>query len=205
MTQAGPPKLPRSLRTATLICLMLSAIVGFISAGESRSLVHFSELREARIFRLPGIGETAALDAGLIRALQPMRTSRAITLAALSIACAFSFVAAGRLLYPSGLSRENMRRLLVGSLLVVALLRTIEGAQWAVVMRRVAGEMGKAFVTFSGNREQLPEEQVRHLIPPLALGAAIFQTLLVVGTFVLFSHYFRSARVQQMVASTSRD
>ena len=39
----------------------------------------------------------------------------------------------------------------------------------------------------------------------VALAAAIFQTLLVVGTFVLFSHYFGSARVQQMVASTRQD
>ncbi|HZH78597.1 MAG TPA: hypothetical protein VEY88_21390, partial [Archangium sp.] len=120
-------------------------------------------------------------------------------------ACAFTFVAAGRLLRPGGLPLERVRRLLGAASIVAALLRTIDGAQWAVVARRMA-------VTLVDALRQQPEFQAPEMaaqLEPTVLffmsASTMLQTAVMAGTFALLGQYFRSETVRQAVIAHGGD
>jgi hypothetical protein len=192
--------LPKRIRHAAVACIIISSGVGFISATEALNLGQLSELRERRLLRIPSLKDSAPVERALIRALQPIRGARAAILSALSVACAFSLVSAGRLLYPRGLSRENMRRLLGISLLVAAVLRTIDGAQWAVVMHRVAREAAPQILDGSLDGVGSHEIDAKQLTM-LFNAVSVLQTGFVVGVFTLLAHYFRLQRVKEGIAA----
>jgi len=192
--------LPKRIRHAAVACMLISAGVGFISATEALNLGQLSELGERHLLRIPSLKDSAPVEKALVRALQPIRGVRAAILSALSVACAFSFVSAGRLLYPRGLSRENMRRLLGIALLVAAVLRTIDGAQWAVVMHRVAKEAAPHLLEGtleSGISGEVDAKQLTMLFNAVS----VLQTGFVVGAFTLLAHYFRLQRVKEGIAA----
>jgi hypothetical protein len=174
-------------------------VVGLLSASEALSLIHFSAFRDAQPPKVSGLLEKEILEKGReaqLSALEGMRIPRALALSALSFSCAFTFVAAGRLLRPRDVERDRMRRLLVISSITTALLRTVDGAQLAVVARRVGVAMGKVSSNASAWSEMSAEE-VRRMFPSAAIGLAILQTALVAGAFALLSQYFRSQKVKQ--------
>jgi hypothetical protein len=85
-----------------------------------------------------------------------------------------------------------MRQLLGRAALVAAVLRTVEGAQTAVVWRRLGPEL----VQRTPGAEQLQEAA------PVAFAiAAMLFTAAVAGTFLLLAQYFRSERVRALVAA----
>jgi hypothetical protein len=141
------------------------------------------------------------MEKGLFRALEPIRAARVLTLGALAIACSLSLVCAGRLLYPAGLPRERMRRLLADSTLAAALLRTIDGAQGTVVAKKVATAMAKELPPFA---KAGATDSFQSLMPPLAAAVTIAVTCLVVISFTLLSQYFRSTRVKEALAALER-
>jgi len=192
--------LPKRIRHAAVACMLISAGVGFVSATEALNLGQLSELRERHLLRIPSLKDTTAIEKALVRALQPIRGLRAAILSALSVACAFSFVSAGRLLYPRGLSRENMRRLLGIALLVAAVLRTIDGAQWAVVMHRVAKEAAPQLLEGSFDGAITRDVDTKQLTM-LFNAVSVLQTGFVVGAFTLLAHYFRLQRVKEGIAA----
>jgi hypothetical protein len=63
-----------------------------------------------------------------------MSEPRSFLLGSLAVVCALAFVAAARILRPGGMPREGMRRLLSWASLLAAILRTIDGAQFQVVI-----------------------------------------------------------------------
>ncbi len=197
-----PEMLPVGIRNGCLVSLGLSAVVGLLSANEALSMVRFSELREAQPPSVPGVVDRQILEKGReaqLGALEGMRLPRALTLGALSFTCALTFVSAGRLLRPRNVARESMRRLLVLSSIAAALLRTVDGAQWAVVARRMGLAMAKVGVgapAWSG----VSREEAERMFPSAAIGIAIVQTVLVAGAFALLSQYFRSQKVKLLLA-----
>jgi hypothetical protein len=193
--------LPIRIRNAAVGCMLISAGVGFFSASEAFTLAQVSEIREGRLFRIPTVKDSAEFERVMIRALRPMRGLRAGILSALSVACAFCFVSAGRLLYPRGVSRESMRRLLGTSLLIAAVLRTVDGAQWAVVMHRVAKEAGPQLFEGAFENAAGVDLEAKQLVPAVFSAVTVLQTGIVVGAFTLFAHYFRLQRVKEGIAA----
>jgi hypothetical protein len=191
-----------------MVCLVLSSLTGLFSLSEALGLGHLSELKEASEPSIPLMADKAVAERALeaqFAALEPMREPRALVLAALSVACALVFVSAGRLLRPDGLPLERMRRLLGGASIATAFLRTIDGAQWMVVARRMGLAMAEAMSTLPEFQEPEMAAQVKATVPLLMSGSTVVQTAFVAGTFALLGQYFRGERVRQAISALDGD
>jgi hypothetical protein len=196
----GPGKLPLAIRNMALACMALSALVGFFSLTELLSLIQPSDPPRWPL-QLPGTFGSEAFMRGVEAqraAIEGMRAARALTLSGLGLACALNFVAASRLIWPRGLRRESMRKLVVGSSVAVALLRTLDGAQLTVVARKVGGAMGRSANLIPALSE-LPPAEVEATMRSWAVAVAVLQTAVLVGAFAFFSHYFRTQRAKQLL------
>lgn len=182
-------------RAVAIVCMLVSGISGATSVSEILALVNLSALN---LHELPR--NTAAADffarvaEAHARALQPDRHARAALLIVLSVSLFFTFVCAGRVLWPSGLPREGIRRLLCGGAVVSAVLRTVDGAADAAVAVRFARLATQLVLP----EEQLPAKWV--LGPTFIVGTSVLKTLLVAGTLAIIAQYFRSARVKAWAA-----
>jgi hypothetical protein len=196
--------LPRRIRFAAAVCLVLSGLTGLVSLKEALELGHLSEAKEAQLARLPGMGD-AAVNAALIEAhyaaLEPMREPRSLILIALSVACAFTFIASSRLLRPDGLPLESMRRLLGGAAIATAILRTMDGAQLAVVFRRMGEALGKVMSFPPEIQDPAELALLRSFAPVFLTTAAVLWTGFIAGMFALLGQYFRSERVRQVITA----
>ena len=196
----GPGKLPLAIRNMALACMALSALVGFFSLTELLALIQPNDPTRLPL-QLPGTFGSEAFKKGVEAqraAVEAMRVARVLTLSGLGMACALSFVAASRLIWPRGLRRESMRRLVVGSSVAVALLRTLDGAQLTVVARRVGGAMGRSANSLPGLSELTPVE-AEAAVRSWVVAVAILQTAVLVGAFAFVSHYFRTQRAKQLL------
>jgi hypothetical protein len=196
----GPGASPGRVRLALVLALVLGGTCGLLSAWEGFRLARFSELRQAQ---QPFPRNTDPILAEQLRssqilALEQMREPRMVVLFALALSCSLTFVASTRLLRPAGLAREGVRRILVWALVIAAALRTIDGAQTAVVARRVAEVLRRGLPVPPGV-EGATAEQIRGIAGPAALVVAILPTALVAGTLLGLSQYFRSPRVRAWV------
>jgi hypothetical protein len=197
--------LPRGIRFAAVLCLILSGLTGFSALQGAMRLSQLSALKdeasnEAR-FSKQGTQEekSARFIEAQFAALEPLRDARTLVLGALSVACAFVFVSASRLLQPEGLPLERVRRLLGGAAIITALLRTIDGAQEAAVARHLA----PAFADFLLSQPDLfkapPGFDLKAVMPTLLLLLTTGMTAAIAGTFALLGQYFRSERVREVV------
>jgi len=208
VSDAAPasPRLPRAVRIAAILCLLSAAATGLPSASEAMALTRFEELREAtlKLEPAPWFGDPAlarkALEARFF-ALESMRDARILTLGLLSLACAFTGVAAARILRPGGLPREGMRKLLSAAAIATAVLRTVDGAQWAVVARRMGEAMARGLTLQPPVRTAEELAQVKEALPGIMLGGTGLWTFLIVGLFMGLSQYFRSAHVRALLGS----
>ncbi len=195
-----PQRLPRGIHLAAVLSLLLSGLIGMSTVMELSRLAQLSEYKEA-ILSAPGAQGDNALNVNLLLAQfsaeSSMREPRSFLLGSLAVVCAFVFVAAARILRPGGLPREGMRRLLSWASILAAVLRTIDGAQFQVVI----DQMGAALVK-GPFPPQWPAEQIEviKLYGPTVL-TWLYQgmTAFVAGSFVLLGQYFRSERVRQVV------
>ncbi len=199
--------LPRGIRFAAFVSLVLSAFTGFFALSESMGLSKLSEVREAASSSHFSIVGDPAIDGRIAEAqfaaLEPMREPRSLILGALSVACALVFVSAGRMLRPDGLPLERMRRMLGGAAISAALLRTIDGAQGAVVAKRMGPfmvEAMKSLPDFQG-----PAAANLQVMPWLVMASSVGLTAFVAGTFALLGQYFRSERVRQAISAQDGD
>jgi hypothetical protein len=201
------PRLPPGISVAAVLCLILSGMTGMCSASEAARLVNLSESKEDALRGMEGLAEPAVLERmervaqAQISALEPMREPRSLVLGALAVTCAFAFVAAGRMLRPAGLSREGMRRLLGGAAIIAALLRTIDGAQWLVVVKRTNAAavdlLSLQFKAMPPPVADLMGTLFPHLLPALVLAHTFF----IAGAFVVLGRYFHSERVRAAVTA----
>jgi hypothetical protein len=172
------------------------------SAMEATNLSHLSDLRE-QTPRMAVFGDPAVVERvfhAQLSALEPMREPRALILGGLAVACALVFVAAARMLRPGGLPREGMRRLLGGAAIAAAVLRTLDGAQWMVVVKRASITMAEAMSSLPEFRAS-PAEQLKTTVYFLLSAATVAQTAFIAGAFVLLAQYFQSERVRQAVTA----
>lgn len=201
----SPPGLPRRIRFAAAVCLVLSGLSGLFSLQEVLELSHLTELKEAQLARPPPMGDPEMNKLTLeahYAALEPMREPRSLILVALSVACAFTFIAASRILRPAGLPLESMRRLLGGAAIATAIIRTMDGAQRTVVFRRTGLALGEAL----GKGVSVPPEMdaatlafLKAFMPVFTTTTAVLWTVFVAGSFALLGQYFRSERVRQVI------
>ncbi|WP_240359347.1 hypothetical protein [Pyxidicoccus trucidator] len=196
--------LPRRIRYAAMVGLVLAAFTGWSALREATELAHFYEVRELHLENEPPawMGDRDVIQQ-VVRtqysALEPMREPRVVLMGILSIACAFVFVAAGRMLRPDGLPREGMRRMLGRAAIAVAVLRTIDGAQFAVVSRRMGTVLAETLGKLPENQDPVAAHVVSTIAPWFAVGLSVLGTVLVAGTFALLGQYFRSASVRDAV------
>ncbi len=111
--------------------------------------------------------------------------------------CAFVFVGASRMLRPGGMPREGMRSLISWASLLAAVLRTIDGAQFQVVV----DHMGAALVKgpFPPEWEAAQLEAIKQYGPAVLTWFYRGLTFAVAGSFAVLGQYFRSERVRQVV------
>ncbi len=184
-----------------MLCVILGIAVGFAAIQDAARSVelHMPSSLGSDAFSDPKVTE-AVLRAEL-SAVEGMRTSRVFILGGLSLACALTFVSALRILRPGGLPRSSVRSLLGSAALAAAVLRTLDGAQGAVIGQRMGMAMGKAMLLI----EPYSKDPALYASLPAAVsvvGALIFAglTMLVAGAFLLMSLYFRSEKVKQLLA-----
>jgi len=195
-----PPRLPRDIHIAAVLGLILSGLIGMSSVVELSRLAQLSEYKEA-ILSSPGAQGEHALNTQLLLAQfsaeDSMREPRSFVLGALAVACAFVFVGASRMLRPGGLPREGMRRLLSWASLLAAVLRTIDGAQFQVVVDHMGTALVKGPFPSQWEPEQL--EAIKQYGPAVLTWFYRGLTAVVAGSFALLGQYFRSERVRQVV------
>lgn len=184
------------MRAAAIACVALTGLVGLWAASEAMGLSRLSELEEIQPPADSLLGAPDVLRAQM-QALEGMREARSLTLTGLAVACAVAFVAAMRLLRPVAIPRERMRQVLGGAALVAAVFRTLDGAQLAVVAKRMAGPLAKAVASLPELSDPADAAELTRLMPSLFVAGVALQTALVSGALALFALYFRSERVRQ--------
>ena len=200
MSQA--PKLPRELRAAAWVALVLSALVGLASAGETQVLVEIHEVKAAASSSKPSFPGDPRMQEAMaraqIQALESMRGPRIAVLVALSFACGLVLVSSARFLWPGPLSRDAMRRIAGGAAIASGVLRTIDGAMTAVVGQRA----GAAVAKLSGPLEGLgasESEWFKSMAPVLISGGMIALTVFFAGAFIAVGQYLRSDRARRLL------
>ncbi len=206
MSPPLPGGMPRGIRFAAMLGLVLAALTGWVALTEATELAHFYDARERHLDKGPlvSVGDPATerrLMETYYAALEPMREPRAVLMGGLAVACAFVFVAAGRMLRPDGLPRDGMRRLLGRACITAAVLRTIDGAQFSVVSRRLGVVMADAMSKLPENQDPVAAELLSTVVPWFGLGLSVLGTALIAGTFALLGQYFRSEAVREAITA----
>jgi hypothetical protein len=200
---------PPRMRQAAVLVVVITSLVGLMSAAEAFGLGSLEQHRhrihdDARRFPFVGDPELlAAANDAQMSALEGMKTSRGLVLGALAGVCVVGLFSALRLMRPDGVAREGIRRVLVGSLLLAAGLRTVDGAQWAVVAQRsmrAAVEHLQKMDPARGGGISVPEAVTQ----PLTLTFVLLHTALMAGALLLLGQYFRSEKIKQLVALQDR-
>ena len=195
------PGLPRRVRAAALVCVLLAGFVGCSSASEAMGLSRLSDLASEPAPNWGNFADKAALSAltdAYVKAMSAQRGTRGVILVLLAFAAAITFVAGARFLRPLGLPREGLRRLLVWGSTVAAVLRVVDGAQMAAVARRIGAT---AQTVFQG---QSPAEisamaTLRPLLPSLYVAGTAGLTVVIAGTFAFLASYFNAASVKSAI------
>lgn len=197
-----PPRLPRGIHIAAVLGLIFSGVIGMSSVLELSRLAQLSELKET-ILSSPGAQGEHALNTNILLAQfsaeDAMREPRSFLLGSLAVVCAFVFVGASRLLRPGGLPREGMRRMLSWASLLAAVLRTIDGAQFQVVVDHMGTALVKGPFPSEWSAEQL--EAIKQYGPAVLTWFYRLLTAAVAGSFAVLGQYFRSERVRQAIVA----
>lgn len=198
--------LPARVRWISLTVIALSGLVGSASAQHIGQVIELEAFRtlEPPIASLwagnPLVLQAAkAAHAAQASALESMRASRVLILFALTVACSLSFVAALRMLRPAGAAREGARRLLAGTAIACAVLRTLDGAQMAAIATRAGAACDKIL-----NGADIPGGYVDGMAQGLLRATTIGFTVLIAGAFVGIATYFRSTSLRQLVETVDR-
>ncbi|WP_199724369.1 MULTISPECIES: hypothetical protein [unclassified Corallococcus] len=202
-----PGGLPRGVRIAAGLCLMLSTLTGFLACSEASVMMNFEAHREAQREHTPTIAllgkdpaVTQAIMEAQLSALSPMRESRALVLTGLTVACTLLFFASSRMLRsPDGIPRNGFRQMLGGAGIFAALMRTIDGAQWTVVARHTSQAMVEGLKGLPEFQDPAASQQLYALVPSLMTISAVLPTVLVAGGFALLAQYFRSEGVREAI------
>jgi hypothetical protein len=202
-----PGALPRGVRVAAALCLVLSTLTGMLSCSEASVMMNFEAHRTAQRESTPTLAllgkdpaVTQAIMEAQLSALSPMRESRALVLCGLTMACTLLFFASSRMLRsPDGIPRDGFRQVLGGAGIFAALMRTIDGAQWTVVARHTSQAMVEGLKGLPEFQDPAAAQQLYALVPSLMTASAILPTIFVAGGFALLAQYFRSDGVRAAI------
>jgi hypothetical protein len=201
LSAEAPRPLPWLLRTSTWLCLVLAGLVSLMATQELVLLFNFPAEPP------PNVGPQ--LDPAVVermwrvqrQSLEGMATVRGLVLAGLVLTTGMSLVGAARLLFPAGLPREPIRRLLAGTALLSGVLRVIDGAQAAVVARRVGVTLAEGLNAANvPGADAAAVELARKIGPLFVTGGSILLTAAVAGVFVVYGQYLASERVRKLFA-----
>jgi hypothetical protein len=195
--------MPRGLRLFTWVLLLLS---GMVSCGAAQSIGQVLDASAIEPVPASAVGPLAdpemmkavhAMAETQLRALRGMRGSRIAIQFALSLCCGLALVSALRLLKPTDVPREAVRRLITFAATGCAILRTLDGAQLAVAYRRASFTLVEATTTLP---TPLPEEVTGVIL----VGASAAWTAAIAGSFALLAGYFGSTRVRAWVTQADK-
>jgi hypothetical protein len=182
--------------------LLLSGLIGMSSVVELSRLAQLSKYKDAILSNPDPLGEHV-LNTQLLLAQfaveESMREPRSFLLGVLAVTCAFVFVGASRMLRPAGMPREGMRRLISWASLLAAVLRTIDGAQFQVVVDQMGVALVKGPFPPQWGAEQL--EAIKQYGPAVLTWFYRALTAAVAGSFAVLGQYFRSERVRQAIVA----
>jgi hypothetical protein len=198
-----PQPIPWHALAALLSCAVLAALVGAGASGEIGQLRHLSEAKHL-LPALPMVTPEALAKAEAVKraSMFGMRTSRLVVLTLLCITCMVTFISVLRLWRSSGLPRAGMLRLASFAALGCALLRTIDGAQDAVIFRRIYAVLAEGLSPDIFPAMTDPQKaQLLALWPDVQLMVHVGLTAVVAGAFAVLSQYFRSQRAQKLFTS----
>lgn len=200
MTDAA---LPAGLRRTTLATLVVAALLGFGTAQDVTALLSASDRKlDFASVNPPVMREgLEAMAQAQAAGYASMRGSRLAILIALWALSTFAFVGALRLLRPNGAAREAVRRVLGTTLLVGAVMRTLDGAQSAAIARR-AGREFDALLVAKGS--ELPGGWPDGFATFASTAGSMLLSLVVGGTLLMLSRYYRSDRVRELIATLDR-
>lgn len=189
---------PWDLRLMAVLCTLLSAMVGFgASAGAMEVLSPPSPSEQSL-----SIGNALASEAYLHameverQALEPMRGPRALILFALSVCAGVTLIGGIRLVRPSGLPREGVRRLTAGAALIAAVLRTLDGAQELAVAKRTAQALGEFVVKLL---ELNVSAEWQLALQRAFVAGMVMKTIVFAGAFAALWTYLSTQRVRNVV------
>lgn len=219
MTPKKAPRLPTGVLICTLGALVLGTCSGMGATSQAITLLDPSAA-VARPSQETLSNEEVAVERALTelqvareRAGRPFRSLRLFTVLGLSLSTMFCLVTALRLLFPAGLQRWPLIRVLSGAAILSAVLRTLDGAfefalrsQLADPMRRLAEAQAAAMAATTAERPPGTEDllqQAAELVPRLGLWMAGLSTFVVAGGFLAIGQFLRRDKVRAQFAPPS--
>lgn len=198
----SPGAVGSQARAIALLCMVVTFGSGIWTASDFLRLSGGPATPAELPRGSPQAERIAQLSELMARAAEPDRELLRALLLILAVSLSFTFVCALRVLRPSGLPREGVRKLLGGSALVSALLRTVEGAAQAALSLRVA--RGLSSLIGQPGWDDRAFVSARPYLTQALVGWSVFQTVAVAGSVLLVAQYFRSARAREWAAVQDR-
>jgi len=190
-------------RVVTLLCLVLSGLLSLRSVQEAVAIPRLAEFRDqVALDTQPMFGSpevTRAMLDARIQAVQPMRSSRMLILFVMALSSSICFVGALRYLRPAGLPRPRIAGLIARGAVVTAILRTLDGAQEAVIASQTARSAGPALMKLV-KADEAWAQSVLPSLPSLVVGASAVLTVVFAGAYLLFYQYYSARKATPAIA-----
>jgi hypothetical protein len=204
--RTDPRVLPAPVRHRAGVALVLAGMVMFGACGELLGDSGKGQYREVgNLYAEPFKSAVLAYGEAYAASLEGMRGLRTASALALLVVGVLTFGAAVSLLRPpqlappDGLQRQGPRATLGYAALAMSALQAISGALDTVLAQR-AGHAAAAVMAKAPEMASLPPQ----LFEWVTTGSAIAGTALMGGAFLWLSTYFRSEKVEQIVALQDR-
>ena len=205
------PTLPPGVRRAAGLATALAVLVLLGATNDLSVLVELDTYR-SQALGLKATEPVVQLSMEVARTqLQLMDNHRELSMGVLfllSLAAGFVFAASLRMLRPRGMRLSGIRHLLGRAAVAAAVLRTLDGAQEAALVRKaallVAGRFPVQGVVDVQSPEALVETLRLHMGWLLPAVSAAKTAVLAVG-FAAVAHYFQAASVQRAVETADRE
>ena len=162
------------------------------SLGPLKGLISLSKEQEAAL---------KAQERATLSAMESMATTRALVLGFLAASAMVVFLTSLQIRWSVEFPPARLAKRLGGAALASAVLRTLDGAQQLVIVRRAAEANGRALVVSGVADAEALGAVTRALVSIVSVG----WTALIVAVFVVLGTYFRSTKVLTTFVETPHD
>jgi len=205
------PNLPPGIRRAAALATAVAVMVLLGTTNDLSIQVELDTYR-AMVQDLKATEPVSQLSLELERTrLQLAGSHRELSIGVLfllSLAAGFVFAASLRMLRPRGMPLSGIRRLLAQAAVAAAVLRTLDGAQEAAVVRKAALLVAGRFPAPAAAELQSAERVVETLrlhMGWLLPAMSVAKTAALALAFAAVAHYFQTASVQRAVEAADRE